>query len=77
MVSRIPLQYCEPLQSNGWKTGDRTTAIAREQLCGLASPATREHAIIEENFSLRYLLGLHNEDYLLNPWFPRFGASQK
>jgi hypothetical protein len=34
-----------------------------EQLCGhVVVPATREYAIMEETFSVRFVLGLYNED---------------
>jgi hypothetical protein len=40
-----------------------TTAVAREQLCGhVVSPATREHAIMEEAFSVQSVPELYNED---------------
>jgi hypothetical protein len=42
-------------------TGDSTRAVAREQLCGQVSPATREHAIMEETFSVQSRLGSYNE----------------
>jgi hypothetical protein len=39
------------------------TTVARDQLCGhVVSPATREHAIMEETFSVRSVLGLCNEE---------------
>jgi hypothetical protein len=34
-----------------------TTAVAREQLCGHVSPATREHAAMGEAFSVRSVPG--------------------
>jgi hypothetical protein len=38
-------------------------AFAREQICGhIVSPATREHAMMEETFSVRFLSGLYNEE---------------
>jgi hypothetical protein len=43
-------------------TGDSTTSVAREQPCGDVSPATREHAIMEETFSVRSVTRLYNED---------------
>jgi hypothetical protein len=40
------------------QTGDSATAIAMEQLCGhVVSPAMREHAIMEEMFSVTSMLG--------------------
>jgi hypothetical protein len=45
--------------------GDSTTAVAREQLCGHVSPATREHAIMEETFSVRPVPRLYDEGELL------------
>jgi hypothetical protein len=45
--------------------GDNTTAVVREQLYGyILSPATREHEIMEETFSVRSTPGLYNEDQL-------------
>jgi hypothetical protein len=36
---------------------------ARKELCEhVFSPETREHAIMEETFSVRSVLGLYNED---------------
>jgi hypothetical protein len=46
------------------KTGDSRTAVAREQLCRhVVSPAKREHAIMEDTFSVRSVPGLYNEDF--------------
>jgi hypothetical protein len=39
------------------QTGDRRTAVAREQLCEHVSPATREHEIIEKTFSVQFARG--------------------
>jgi hypothetical protein len=45
------------------QTGDNTTAVAREQLCGhVVTPATREDAIMEEIFSVRSVPAVYNED---------------
>jgi hypothetical protein len=47
------------------KIGDRTTTVAREQLSGhVVSPVTREHAIMEETFSVRSVSGPYIEDQL-------------
>jgi hypothetical protein len=43
------------------KTGESTTAVAREQLCGHV-PRTREHPIMEETFSVGFISGLYIED---------------
>jgi hypothetical protein len=44
-------------------TGDSTTAVAKEELCGkVVSPVMREEAILEETFSVRSVLRLYNED---------------
>jgi hypothetical protein len=54
-------RYCDvvALPSNS----NSTTAAAKEQLCGhIGSPATREHAIMEETFSVRLLPRLYDED---------------
>jgi hypothetical protein len=46
------------------QTGDSTTVVAREQLCGhVVYPATAENAKMEEKFSLQSVPGLYNEDY--------------
>jgi hypothetical protein len=50
------------LPSNSCVNRPNTTAVAREQLCGHVSAETREHAIMEETFSLRSVPGLHNDD---------------
>jgi hypothetical protein len=42
----------------------QVTAVAREQLCGHVSPATREHTIMEETFSVQHVPGLYNKDWL-------------
>jgi hypothetical protein len=43
--------------------GESATAVARGQLCGhVGSPATTEHAIMEEKFFLQSVPGLYNED---------------
>jgi hypothetical protein len=54
------LWHVHPLPSNSCITGDSTTAVAREQLCGHVSPETRGHAIMEETFSVRFVPGLYN-----------------
>jgi hypothetical protein len=44
------------------KTGDSKANVAREQLCGhIISPATTQHAIKEETFSVPSVSGLYNE----------------
>jgi hypothetical protein len=53
----------EPLTSNGCVNRGQYTDVVKEQLCGhVVSPATREHAIMEETFSVRSVPGLCNED---------------
>jgi hypothetical protein len=53
------------MQTHAVEMGDSKTAIAREQLCGhFVSPATTEHAIMEEMFPVRFVLRLYNEDQL-------------
>jgi hypothetical protein len=42
------------------QTHCQVTTVAREQLCGHVSPATREHTIIE----VQYMPGLYNMDHL-------------
>jgi hypothetical protein len=45
------------------KTDDSTTAAAKEQFCEhVVPPAKREHATMEEPFSVRSVPGLYNED---------------
>jgi hypothetical protein len=43
-------------------TDDSTAAVAREQLCGHVSPATREHTVMEDKFSVRFVTEPYNED---------------
>jgi hypothetical protein len=43
-------------------TCDSTTAVAWQQLCGhVVSLATKEHAVVEEMFTVRSVTGLYNE----------------
>jgi hypothetical protein len=62
----VILLYCERqthYQVTAVQTGDSTTAVAMEQLYGhVVSPAMREHAIMEETFSVLPMPGLYNED---------------
>jgi hypothetical protein len=38
-------------------------AVAREEHCGhIVSPRTKEHTIMEETFSVRFVPGLYKED---------------
>jgi hypothetical protein len=63
-ISHFP-KYCDMsthCQVTAAKTGDSTTAVAREQFCGHVSQATREHAITEVGFSMRSVPGLYNEE---------------
>jgi hypothetical protein len=57
----IILWHIDPLPITDVYTGESTTAVAREQLCGHVYP-TREHAIMEQTFSVRSVPGLYNED---------------
>jgi hypothetical protein len=55
--------FIDPLARNSCVNRKQYKAVAREQLSGHVSPAAREHAIVEETFSVRTLPRLYNEDW--------------